>query len=66
MEILKIHLEEQVLIKFHFGGMKNVNMTDQQLAEKLHKPIVKNFKKRKVRSFFKDNTWDAGLSDINK
>ena len=66
MEILKIHLEEQVLIKFHFGGMKNVNMTDQQLAEKLHKPIVKNFKKRKVRSFFKDNTWDARLSDINK
>ena len=45
MEILKIHLEEQVLIKFHFGGIKNVNMPDQQLAEELHKPIVKNFKK---------------------
>ena len=66
MEILKIHLEEQVLIKFHFGSIKNVNMSDQQLAEELHKPIVKNFKKRKVRSFVKDNTWDAGLSDINK
>ena len=66
MEILKIHLEEQVLIKFHFGSIKNANMSDQQLAEELHKPIVKNFKKRNVRSFVKDNTWDAGLSDINK
>ena len=39
-------------------------MSDQQLAEELHKLIIKNFRKRKVHSFFKDNTWDAGLSDI--
>ena len=30
-----------------------------QLAEELHKPIIKKFKKRRVYSGFKDNIWDA-------
>ena len=30
---------------------------NQQLAEELHKPIIRKFKKRKVRSAFKDNIW---------
>ena len=28
---------------------------NQQLAEELHKPIIKKFKKRKVHAGFKDN-----------
>ena len=28
-----------------------------QLAEELHKPVVRNFKKRAVYSGFKDNIW---------
>ena len=28
---------------------------NKQLAEELHKPIIKKFKKRKVHSAFKDN-----------
>ena len=35
-----------------------------QLAEELHKPIIRNFKRRKVYSSFKDNIWGADLADI--
>ena len=35
-----------------------------QLAKKLHKPIIRKFKKRKVYSGFKDNIWGADLADI--
>ena len=34
-----------------------------QLAEELHKPIIKNCKKRTVYSRFKDNIWGADLAD---
>ena len=30
------------------SGIKNENMSDQQLAEELHKPIIRKFKKRKL------------------
>ena len=33
-----------------------------QLAEELHKPIIRKFKKRKVYSAFKDNIWAADLA----
>ena len=36
----------------------------QQLAEKLHKPVTRNFEKRKICSSFKDNIWDAGQADM--
>ena len=36
----------------------------EQLAEELHKPIIRNFKKRKVYSGFKDNIWGADLVDM--
>ena len=39
-------------------------MSDQQLAEELHKPIIKKFKKRKVHSPFIDNIWGADLADM--
>ena len=35
-----------------------------QLAEELHKPIIRKFKKRKVYSGFKDNIWGADLADM--
>ena len=37
---------------------------NQHLAEELHKPIIKNFKKRKIHAAFKDNIWGADLADI--
>ena len=39
-------------------------MSDQQLAEELHKPIIRKFKKREVQSPFIDNIWGADLADM--
>ena len=37
---------------------------NEQLAEELHKPIIRKFNKRKVYSAFKDNIWAADLVDM--
>ena len=37
---------------------------NEQLAKKLHKPIIRKFKKRKVYSGLKDNIWGADLADM--
>ena len=34
------------------------------LADKLHKPVIKKFNKRKVYSQFKDNIWGVDLADM--
>ena len=41
-------------------------MSNQQLANKLRKPIIRKFKKRKVYSSFKDNIWGVDLADNSK
>ena len=38
------------------GGIKNENISNQQLAEELCKSIIRKFEKRKLYSSFKDNT----------
>ena len=43
------------------------SMSNQQLADEFHKPIIRNFKRRKVYSSyssFKDNMWGADLADM--
>ena len=37
------------------SGIKNENISNKQLAEELHKLIIRRFKKRKVHSPFVDN-----------
>ena len=37
---------------------------NEQLADELHKPIIRKFKKRKVYSAFKNNIWDVDLADM--
>ena len=39
-------------------------MPNQQLANELHKPIIRKFNRRKVYSSFKDNTWGVDLADM--
>ena len=39
-------------------------MTNQQVTNELHKPIISKFKKRKVYSSFKCNIWGVDLSDM--
>ena len=45
-------------------GIKNENMLDQQLAEELHKQIIKKFKNRKLQSSFIDNICSGDLADM--
>ena len=50
------------------SGAKRINTKitpqNQQLAEELHKTIIRKFKKRKVHAAFKDNIWGADLADM--
>ena len=52
------------LIKKLLAAYKNENMSHQQLAEELHKPIIKKFKKKKIQSPFIDNIQVADLVDM--
>ena len=40
------------------------NKKNIQLADELHKPIIRKFKKRKVYSSFRDNIWGVDLADM--
>ena len=50
------------------SGVKHVNTKlipqKEQLADELHKPIIRKFEKRKVYSAFKNNIWAADLADM--
>ena len=46
------------------GGMIANNNENIQLADELHKPIIRKFKKRKVYSSFRDKIWGADLADM--
>ena len=46
------------------GGVNNEIKQNKQLAEELHKPIIKNFLKRIVHVLFKDNIWGADLANV--
>ena len=45
------------------SGVKSM-LQNEELAEELHKPIIRKLKKRKVYSTFKDNIWGADLADM--
>ena len=59
-----------VLIKGTSGGdvalsikpIKNESMSNKELAEELHKPIIRKFEKTKVYSRFVYNIWDGDLA----
>ena len=42
------------------SGIKNI--PNKELAEELHKPIIRKSNKRKLHSPFIDNIWGAGLA----
>ena len=46
------------------SGSGITNEFNYQLANELHKPIIKKFKKRKVYSSFRDNIWGVDLADM--
>ena len=40
------------------------NKPNYQLANELHKPIIRKFKKRKVYSSYRDTIWGVDLADM--
>ena len=66
MDIKEVLLQQFIdflIIKTSGSGIKTENMSDLQLAEQLHEPIIRKFNKRKVQSPFIDNVWGADLAD---
>ena len=55
--IISIKSPQVVVLKF---------MSNQQLADELHKPIIKKFKRERVHSSFKGNIWGANMQLISK
>ena len=50
-------------------GSGIINEPNYQLANELHKPIIRKFKKRKVYSSFRENIWGvdlAGMQSLSK
>ena len=45
-------------------GSGIANEPNYQLANELHKPIIKKFKKKKVYSLSRDNIWGVDLADM--
>ena len=50
--------------KFFDKKSKGSGLKNQQLADELHKSIIRKIKKRKVYSSFKDNIWGVDLADM--
>ena len=46
------------------SGIKNENISKKELAEELHKPVIRKFKKSKLDSPFIDNMWGADIADM--
>ena len=52
-----------MVYKFFNERTKGMGLNNEILAEELHKPIIRNFKRRKVYSSFKD-IWGVDLADM--
>ena len=50
-------------IEVHFDANKSA-FNNKKLTQELHKPIIRNFKKKTVYSGFKDNIWGADVADM--
>ena len=46
------------------GVTKSEILSNQQLAEELHKSIIRKFEKQKVHASFIDNSWGADLAHM--
>ena len=45
--------------------LKGFGINNQQLANELHKPIIKNFKRRNVYSSYENHIWGCDLADMS-
>ena len=49
--------------KFFDKKTKSGMSVNEQLAEELHKPVIKNLKEKKVYIRFKDSIWAGDLAE---
>ena len=54
-----------MVYKFFNERTKGIGLNNEILANELHKPIIRNFKRRKVYSSFKDNIWGVDLAEMS-
>ena len=59
-----ILLKRGSMVYKFFNAVKSEIMSNQELAEELHKPDIRKFEKRKVHSSFIDNIWGAYFADM--
>ena len=52
------------MIKKYASGIKNENISNKELAQELHKTIIRKFNNRKVHLPFIGNIWGADLGDM--
>ena len=67
MDIKEVLLQWLIIFllkKTSGSGIKNEIISNKELAEELHKPIIKKLKKRKVYSSFIDNIWSVDFADM--
>ena len=53
-----------MVYKFFDKKSRGLGILNKQLANELHKPIIKKFKKREVYSSCKDNIWGVDFADM--
>ena len=53
-----------MVYKFFDKKPKGSGLKNKQLADELHKPIIRKFKKRKLYSSLKVNIWGVDLADM--
>ena len=63
VDLLQWHINS-LIKKSCDSRIKNGNVSNKVLAEELHKPIIREFNKRKVNSPFIDCIWGADSADI--
>ena len=56
--VLIKRLQGVLLCLEYKSAVKNENMSNKELSEELHKPIIRKFKEIKVKLPFTENTWD--------
>ena len=55
LQVVPLHLQKK-------SGVKKENFSNKELAEELHKPIIRKFRKRTAHSSFIGNIWSANLA----
>ena len=64
MTDIKVDLLQWSIKKTSGSGIRNENISNKELAEELHKLVIRKFKKRKVHAPFIDNVFDVDLADM--